>query len=331
MKITSEELLTKIRNQITAYQMNVRSDNKAYRYNINDRAEAFTIPLFKILFDLDELRDLNSIQANFPGIDLGDLKNRVAVQVTSETGFSKVKDTLQKFVGRKYYDQFDQLIIFMIREKQIAYSKSVIDQICEGKLVFAPHKDIIDFNDLMKFIKGLSNKELEEVLSLFQGETGFVESLPAIDVLEDNSDLFSAVNNPPYEDGFVNLLEIGFPDALFIADWNFTKKQLGTRLRNDRKLVQEALEQQGLRFALDWVTTEKQIITFHDLGDNDIPLASIVDQGTVTKLGTDEFYENPVYRNKFVELLQRCLQQKLYRLGIQWQHDEKEYITIFAL
>lgn len=117
MKITSEELLTQIRSQITAYQMNVRSDNKAHRYNINDRAEAFTIPLFKLLFGWDNLRNLNTDQVNFPGIDLGDFENRVAVQVTSETNLRKVKDTLQKFVDQEFFDQFGRLIIFMIQEK----------------------------------------------------------------------------------------------------------------------------------------------------------------------------------------------------------------------
>ncbi len=176
MKITSEELLNQIRNQITAYQMNVRSDNKAHRYNINDRAEAFTIPLFKLLFGLDKLKNLNTDQANFPGIDLGDFENRVAVQVTSEVNIGKVKDTLQKFVDQKYFDQFDRLIIFMIQEKQKSYSQKAIDRICEDKLDFAPHRDIIDLNDLMQFIKELSKKELEEVLTLFQDETGYIEN-----------------------------------------------------------------------------------------------------------------------------------------------------------
>ncbi len=328
MQISSEELLTQIRNQITAYQMNVRSDNKAHRYNINDRAEAFTIPLFKLIFGLDELRDLNIDQANFPGIDLGDFENRVAVQVTSETTLKKVKDTLETFVNKKYYKQFDRLIIFMIEEKQKSYSKDAIARIYENKFDFDPKRDIIGLNDLLKFIKGHQRPRLQRFLKLFQEETGYLESTPKVVVVDDYSDQFSAPNDPPYEDGFLNLIEIGFPDTLFIADWNFTKKQLGTSIRNDRKLVLKALDQQDLKFAVDWVTYERQIITFHNLGDDLLPLSSVVDKGTITSLGTDEFFENPAYRNKFVELLQRCLQQKLYHLGIHWQYYEKEYIFV---
>ena len=122
------------------------------------------------------------------------------------------------------------------------------------------------------------------------------------------------------------MVEIGFPDRLYLADWNFTKKDLGSRLRNDRKLVQEALKKLDLRFAADWVTTEKQIITFHDLGDRAVALNSIIDEGTITEIDSQEFYENPFYLNKFIELLQKCLQQKLFKLGINWQNEEKEYI-----
>jgi len=328
LKTTSEELLIQIRNQIAAYQLNVKSDNKAHRYNINDRAESFTIPLFKLLFKWNGLEDLNKKDANFPGIDLGDFDNRIAIQVTSDTSLEKVKSTAHQYIEREYYNQFNRLIIFMIQEKQSSYSQQSIDAICNNKFNFNAKDDIYDLSHLLQFAKSLSLDELEKILKLFQDETGFVENQPVNQKPISKNSLFSAPTDPPFEIGILNLLEIGFPETLFIAEWNFTKKQLGTRLRNDRKLIQEALEQKNLKFAADWVTNEKQIITFHDLGDELIPLAKIVDQGTVTELGTQEFYENPVYRNKFVELLQRCLQRKLYKLGIQWQNEEKEYIFV---
>lgn len=328
MKITSEQLLIQIRNQITAYQLNVKSDNKAHRYNINDRAESFTIPLFRFLFGWNELIDLNRSKTNFPGIDLGDYGNQVAIQVTADTSLDKVKNTLIQFIENEYYDQFDRLIIFMIREKLQSYSEKTISSICKDKFVFNSKSDIIDLGGLMQFIKMLPLKKLDEVLTLFQDETGFIEhSLPA-QLLETENSFFSAPSNPPFETGLLNLVEIGFPETLYIADWNFTKKELGTRMRNDRKLVQEALAQKGLKFAVDWVTIENQIVTFHDLRDDLIPLTQVIDEGAVTDLSTKEFYENPFYRNKFVELLQKCLQQKLFYLGIQWQNQEKEYIFV---
>lgn len=328
LHVTSEELITKIRNQITAYQMNVRSDNRAHRYNINDRAEAFTIPLFKSLFGLDELKNLNDGHVNYPGIDLGDIKNRVAIQVTSETSLEKIKHTIGLFVKEEYFQGFDRLLIFMIQEKQKTYSMEAIQQACEDKLEFNISEDIIDLNDLLKYVKGKEVEDLKQILTLFQNETGYVEKTQKTYSSTTSSENFSAPTDPPFENGFLNLIEVGFPDILYIADWNFTKKQLGTRIRNDRKLVLEALNQRELRFSVDWVTIDKQIISFHDLGDSSIPLSEIIDHGTLTKIETIEFYENDAYVNKFIELLQRCLQQKLFHLGIKWQHQEKEYIFV---
>lgn len=326
LQISSEELLTQIRTQIAVYQHCVKSDNKAHRYNINDRAEVFTIPLFKLLFGWDELEDLNLDQANYPGIDLGDEKNRVAIQVTSETSLGKVKDSIAKFTKNAYYKKYERLVIFMIRDKQSSYSEAAISKSCDGKIDFKYREDIIDLSDLMRFIKSLSKNELEVVLRLFQDETGYIENSPIIEILETEEHHFDPPKDPPFENGLLNLVEIGFPNTLYLGEWNFSKKSLGTKIRNDSKLVKEALSQQDLKFSVDWVTIEKQIITFHDLSDANIPLSKVVDQGTVTELESDEIYDNPFYRTKFVELLQKCLQQKLFKLSIYWQHQEKEYI-----
>lgn len=171
---TSEDLLIKIRDQITAYQLNVKSDNKANRYNINDRAETFTIPLFKLIFGWGELRDLNIDQKNYPGIDLGDTKHRIAIQVTSETALEKIKKTLMLFVRNNQYINFDRIIIFMIREKQKTYSQSAINKICNGKFKFSVKKDIIDLNDLLKYIKDHRLHDLQTINQLFQDETGYI-------------------------------------------------------------------------------------------------------------------------------------------------------------
>ena len=328
MKISSEELLVKIRNQITAYQLNVRSDNKARRYNINDRAESFTIPLFKLIFDWGNLVDLNKNNPNFPGIDLGDYDNRIAIQVTADTTLDKVKDTLSQFAEKMYYRDFDRLFVFMIQERLDSYNQKIINNICGDKLKFNQSSDIVDLSGLMQFIKVLPHQKLEKVLLLFQDETGYIENAPIVQNSKAEENLFSAPITPPFEEGLLNLFEVGFPETLYIADWNFSKKQLGTRIRNDRKLVQEALSQRNLKFAVDWVTMEKQVIAFHDLRDDLLPLTKIIDEGTVTELETREFYKDPIYRNKFVELLQRCLQQKLFHLGIHWQNEEREYIFV---
>ena len=232
LKASSEELLIQIRTQITAYQINVRSENRAHRYNINDRAEDFTIPLFKCIFGWDKLRNLNKKTSQFPGIDLADDDNRIAIQVTADTSIDKVKDTLNQFIKYKYYESYDNLFIFMIQEKQSSYSTKTLIDICGEHFAFDPKSEIIDFCDLMVNIKGLTYTKLEEIHKLFEAETGYIDNAPS-DVISESQQIgFSATNSPPFENGLLNLIRIGFPDTIYLADWNFTKKDLRSKLQN---------------------------------------------------------------------------------------------------
>ncbi len=160
-KFTNDALILDIRNQITAFQLNLKSDNNANLYNINDRAEYFFKPLFSKLFGLDSLINLNDIKENFPGIDLADEKNRVAIQVTSQTTLEKIKNTASIFIRNKYYEKYDRLIVFMINEKQRSYDQSSINKIINNKFSFDLNKDIIDSNDLLKYTKKLNNEDLK--------------------------------------------------------------------------------------------------------------------------------------------------------------------------
>jgi hypothetical protein len=140
----------------------------------------------------------------------------------------------------------------------------------------------------------------------------------------------------PEETVYLNLLEISIPDKLHLADIDLDKdaviegsRNLAIRLTrrsSSRNIVRAALEQQGLSFAVDWVDYEGKIFTFHDLDDSSLPLNRVIDQGTITTIEPDEFYDVDENQERvFKSLLQRCLQQKLYRQQVHWQHQEHLY------
>jgi len=60
-------------------------------YDINKCSEGLVREILNTLFSL-ELKDLNNEDYNFPAIDLGDIKNKVAVQVTTRNDFSKIEE-----------------------------------------------------------------------------------------------------------------------------------------------------------------------------------------------------------------------------------------------
>jgi len=302
------------------------------RTDINRVSEVVLVPVLSRVFDYPHLRNLNYTEYfNYPGVDLGDAEAKVAFQVTSTSNSDKVKDTLTKFVKNELYKKYERLIIYNLAEKQDSYSGKGFEEIIQGKFQFDKDRDIIDYRDVLKVISSLQidkARRIERILEANFGRSDF--------------SLFDEPAQEPTETVHLNLLEIFFPNVLYQADLsidrdeviqnsiNFQKRVY--RNSTTREVAQGALEQRGLKFSLDWECHENKVITFHDLNDEDLPLAKIIDQGTVTPIKPAGRYftiNNKIDENRervFKSLLRRCLQQKLYGLGVQWQADDKLYI-----
>ena len=75
------------------------------RTDINKVSETVLIPLLSEVYNFKNLKNLNSMNANYPGVDLGDEKSRIAIQVTSTPDSTKIKHTLVKFIGNRSGEQ----------------------------------------------------------------------------------------------------------------------------------------------------------------------------------------------------------------------------------
>lgn len=296
--------------------------------DINRVMEDVLIPIFKELFDCPNLRNLNTAErSNYPGIDLGDETARIAFQVTASSGSEKVKETLHKFVEYGLYETYDRLLIYILTEKQKSYSGRGFDDIIQNRFAFDKERDIWDYTDITRVMAGITDvHQAQKVLTLLEEHVG-TGSVPP------------PVQSPGLhcETVYLNLLNLYFPDTLYLADLAIDRKEIikssygsGVHIgysSSQRDVVRAALGLLGLKFGVDWVVHENKIITFHDLGDIDIPLAKVVDEGTVTTMHPREFYDiDEDYMRVFNALLGRCLQQHLYHRGVQWQHEEKMFI-----
>jgi hypothetical protein len=136
---------------------------------------------------------------------------------------------------------------------------------------------------------------------------------------------------------YSNLLEISFPKTLYTGELNIDRDEViritresGTFIKKNvdqRKIIFEALKQQNLKFGSDWVTFNNKLITFYDLNDSEIPLSSLTDQGTVELLECEEFYQfNEDYLKVFKNLLQKNLQQLLWKIKIEWKHEDGIFV-----
>ena len=309
---------------MSVFVTQVRGANAAGRTDINKNAETVLIPLLAEVYGYKNLKNLNVIErANYPGIDLSDEMARVAFQITSTPGIDKVKDTLQKFADYELYEKYDRLIIYILAERQKSYSEAACKSIIQDRFAFSPGEDILDYRDILKNVEGFQIDQVHRIQNILEANFG-----------EGKTSLFLQTEEQFTETVHLNLLELFFPQTLYIADFdtelnplNYGQNKWKYGKSSPRQMVRNALEQRELKFGVDWECYQDQILTFHDLRDDDLPLAQVIDKNTVTPLKPEMFYSvDENHERVFKTLLGRCLQQKLYRQRVLWQHEDKLFI-----
>ena len=136
---------------------------------------------------------------------------------------------------------------------------------------------------------------------------------------------------------YANLLNISFPNTVYVADLNLDRNEvIESSWNTEKKLKKDAswfdvtvaaIHQKNIRFPHDWNCHGGKLITFHDLTDHNLPLANIIDLGTVTPLSCQEFYnQSEAELRVFKSLLRNCLKTKLHKMQIKWFKDEKLFV-----
>src|SRR3989337_957669 len=143
-----------------ATQMNLTDLNKV--------SETLLVPLLSEVYELPDLRNLNTESKNFPGIDLVDDNKRVAIQVTATATSDKIKHSLAEFVENGLYKQYERLIIYILVEKQKTYSGTGFDDIIKDHIQFDKKKDIQDYRDLLEVINGFQIDQAKRILDILE-------------------------------------------------------------------------------------------------------------------------------------------------------------------
>ena len=318
------ESINRIEYLMSVFVTQVKGANAAGRTDINRNAETVLIPLFAEVYGYKNLKNLNATErADYPSIDLGDEVAKVAFQITSTPGINKVKDTLRKFADHELYKKYDRLIIYVLTERQKSYSEAAYKPIIQGLFNFNPDKDILDYRSILRDIADFQINEVRRIQNILEANFG-----------EGKTPLFLQTEEQFTETVHLNLLELSFPQTLYIADFdeelnslNYEQNKWSYGKSSPRQMVQNALEQRELKFGVDWECYQNQIFTFHNLGDVDLPLAQVIEKNTVIPLNPEKFYSvDENHERVFKTLLGRCLQQKLYRQRVLWQYEDKLFI-----
>lgn len=333
------DLINKINTLLSVFEAQIKNASAIYLYDINIISEDVLIPLFKVIFRLNNLRNINVNSSNYPGIDLVDDNEKVAFQITSTANSKKINNTLVQFFKHGLNNKYSRLYIYILKEKQKSYKIDKTD-IVRTTFDFDEKRDIIDNRSLIKLIRNLDIKDIERIKELLENQFSENKKINILASTGGANKLIDSFNveTSDIELIFSNLLELTFPNKLYIADLIIDRKEIirssrvkgGTYLKNvagTRKVAREALRQKNIRFANDWTCYENKLITFHDLSDDLIPLIEIIDEGTVEWIEPDEFYKIDInYLNAYKSLLRFNLQRYLYYKNVIWEHKDKLFV-----
>jgi hypothetical protein len=293
-------------------------------YDIHKVSENLILGVLRELYGWRHLRNLNATErANFPGIDLADDAAGVAIQVTATPTLDKIKSTIETFLAHGLDKKYQRVVVYVLGRKQTTYSQDAIDRAAKGKFKLDTANDILDHRDVCGVAVDVEPKQLVAALEVVRTymRGGVARGLGE----EDFNPLTSATERVN-----LNLVEVYFPSTLYIADLRDDLDALKSKkVRNERKMVREALGSLNLRAPSDYEVSAHQLITFHSLDNTHGPFAQMIELGTVTPLQAREFYgANDDRERVFKSLLRFTLQQKLYKHGVRWMHEDGLFVFV---
>ncbi len=339
-KMNLEKSIERIIELFAIFKHEIEDKNKAGLFDVNRLSEDVLVPILRDIFDCPYLRNLNREAKNYPGIDLADASTRTAFQVTSESGLEKVADTLTKVIKHQTHLLYDRIFVYILKNKANTYSKAKLQAITKGYFAFDPTHQIIDSRDLIERIQGLDYsiiKRIEETLEVHFANPSKYFVPPQV--------------NTKSEALMLNLLPISIPNELYIAATIYDrdeviesdKRQLDDEEENGRRrftlkpwsseraVIWAALRQNQATFSSDWVVRGRELLSFHNLRDDSLGIAKVIDTASAdsipvrTYLKNGDGSENLDHLNIFKDLLRKSFQAQIKHRGIRWQHKERVF------
>ncbi|MCK5416763.1 SMEK domain-containing protein [Candidatus Parcubacteria bacterium] len=270
MSYKKVEIIKKIADNLAFSSKSTALENAIGLFDNNRGAQDFFAELFKLIFrykDLKELDKLNDI-VNYPAIDLGDEKVKIAFQITTKKDSEKVKDTIKKFIKYKLYEKYDRLVIFVIGEKQSSY----IDFDTQLEFTFDKEKDIWDDNFLIKEINKLDIAKLKEIQKFLEEnliEFKLPENLFPDDIKKCIEILKRDFGNPTTLKMKLNIYR---GDDNFIKDvknpannisWKFFKERIRGHLQHNQDILEFLSNPINKEIQRDYLKVSQEIQDFY--------------------------------------------------------------------
>ena len=163
--MNKEMYLKSVAENLALLSKQVEILNAVNLYDINIVAEDFFAELLNLIYGY-KLKNANIIEKNAPAIDLYDETNRICIQVTSDNTSTKIKHTLREYIDNETYKKYDRLVVLVLTKKK-AYKKPFN---AEKKFVFNSTEDILDVENLIKYIRGMKTEKVKVINDFLEKE-----------------------------------------------------------------------------------------------------------------------------------------------------------------
>ena len=160
-----EDHIKRISYALAVLRAHIEQMGYVHLFDSHIIAEDFMARLLNIVFGY-QLKNLNYMHKNQPGIDLGDSTNGIAFQVQAERDKREIQRKINVFVGKQLYTQYPKLYFFILTKKR--KHRSLFDT--GGCFLFDSKEHILDFNDLLEEINTLSSDKLGEIVEFLNRE-----------------------------------------------------------------------------------------------------------------------------------------------------------------
>lgn len=152
--------INRVINLLARWIGEIQASNALSYFDINKVSEGTAMKLLNLIFNY-KLSDLNLVKVNYPGVDLGDQENGIAIQVTSQTTAGKIKYSLDKFYENgldEVYRGGLKMFVFSFLRKNTKKFKGY--EKYESR--FDLTKDVINFSDLVKEIEKIYDNDFDK-------------------------------------------------------------------------------------------------------------------------------------------------------------------------
>ncbi|EDS6040714.1 SMEK domain-containing protein, partial [Salmonella enterica subsp. enterica] len=103
--------IKKIVEYFSRFQTEINALGSIGLYDLHKVAENFLIPILSPLFNCQNLVNLNTIEDNFPAIDLGCNVSKISFQITATKESPKIIKTLEKFRDHKLHLTYGKVFV----------------------------------------------------------------------------------------------------------------------------------------------------------------------------------------------------------------------------